>query len=86
MTPKTPRSCRTIPIPHARPFKQYRYHLARPVKQIEINSPYNIYQFIYIYLFYAGTYRLPPRVLAAGATTFSIFICLAVSSLDFVTL
>ena len=41
-TPKTPRSCRTIPIPLARPFKQYRYHLARPVEQIEIHFPYNL--------------------------------------------
>ena len=65
MTPKTPRSCRTIPMPLAGPFKQYRYHPARPVEQIEIDSPYNIYQFIYL-PFLRGDFRLPPRVLGSG--------------------
>ena len=48
VTPKTPRSCRTIPIPLVRQFKQYRYHLVRQVEQMEIDSPHNIYQFIHL--------------------------------------
>ena len=56
VTPKTPWSCRTITIRLARLFKQYRYHLAHQVEQIEIDNLYNTYQFIHLPFLHSDFY------------------------------